>query len=595
MAAGVRFRLWAPGASRVELQLEEGPEPASLPMRVAGDGWFELCTRAAGSGSRYRYLVDGSLAVPDPASRFQPNGVHGPSMVVDPDGYAWQHNGWRGRAWHETALYELHVGTFSPEGTFDAIHRRLDHLVQLGISAIELMPVAAFSGSRGWGYDGVLPFAPHAAYGTPEDLKRLVDAAHGRGLMVFLDVVYNHFGPEGNYLHAYAPQFFTECFETPWGAAIDFSRPQVRDFFVHNALYWLEEFRFDGLRLDAVHEIIEVGEPDVLEALADAVHRRFDGEREVHLVLENDGNCARYLVRDDAGRPRHYVAQWNDDFHHASHVLATGEHTGYYADYAQQPVEHLRRCLAEGFAYQGEPSTHRGRRPRGEPSAHLPASAFVAFLQNHDQVGNRAFGERLPLLSEPDAMAALTVIMLLAPAPPLLFMGEEWGASEPFLFFCDFHDELAEQVREGRRREFARFPAFADVAARAAIPDPNAMETFTRSKLDWGCTGDAAHAACLRRYRALLRLRSERLVPRLAGLRGGASDSRCFGSAGLYVHWRLGRGAGLTLLANFAAESCSAPLTPPGRLLQASVEGMADFLAQKLLPPRSAVWFLDAP
>ena len=488
---GVRFRIWAPAVTSVDLKLEDKDAPSLVSMAGMGGGWFEVVTNAARASSRYRFRIDDRIDVPDPASRYQPEDVLGPSMVIDPGAFPWQHGEWRGRPWHEAVLYELHVGTFSPAGTFDGVRERLDYLAELGVTAVELMPVADFSGRRNWGYDGVLPYAPDSAYGTPDDLKRLVDAAHGRGLMMFLDVVYNHFGPEGNFLHAYAPEFFTDRFHTPWGAAIDFARREVRDFFIHNALYWLEEYRFDGLRLDAVHAIVDRSKPDILEELADRVHARFGESRHVHLVLENDDNAARYLTRMPDGRVRRYTAQWNDDIHHALHVLATGEHDGYYEDYVDRTVDLLGRCLTEGFAYQGEPSRHRDGKPRGEPSAELPPTAFVSFIQNHDQVGNRAFGERISALAELDALRAVTAILLLAPSPPLLFMGEEWAAAEPFLFFCDFHEELAARVRDGRRGEFKRFAAFRSEAARARSPIPTISPRSTAP----GSTGASRKAA----------------------------------------------------------------------------------------------------
>ena len=442
-------------------------------------GWFELVTAAA-AGSRYRYQLDNGLRIADPAARAQEDDVQGPSLVVDPHRYAWQNPAWAGRPWSQTVLYELHVGTFSDEGTFDGVRQKLSHLAGLGVTAIELMPLADFAGRRNWGYDGVLPFAPDRAYGEPDDLKRLIDEAHGLGLMVFLDVVYNHFGPDGNYLPLLAPEFFTEDIPTPWGAAINYALRPVRDFVIDNALYWLEEYRFDGLRLDAVHAIEDASEVHILTELAETVRWVIGRERYVHLVLENDANQARYLERDAGGHTLHYDAQWNDDFHHVAHALLTGERAGYYADYADRPVERLARALDRGFIYQGEPSAHRGGVPRGEPSGDLPPLAFVDFLQNHDQIGNRAFGERLTTLAEPARLKMMQALLLLAPQVPLLFMGEEWGAEEPFLFFCDFHDELADAVREGRRREFAHFPEFANAAARARIPDPNADADLPR-------------------------------------------------------------------------------------------------------------------
>ncbi len=335
----------------------------------------------AGIGSRYRFQIEDGLLVPDPASRLQPEGVHGVSVVTDPLAWHWRDGDWTGRPLREAVFYELHVGTFSAAGSYAGVRQRLDYLADLGVTAIELMPVAAFAGCRNWGYDGVLPFAPSSCYGSPDDLKQLVEAAHRKGMMVFLDVVYNHFGPEGNYLHLYASSFFTDRFDTPWGEAIRFSGPLcrwVRRFFIENALYWLEEFHFDGLRLDAVHAIFDDSQPDILEELATAVREGPGKGRQVHLVLENDGNEVRYLAREK-GRPSFYDAQWNDDAHHAMHVLISGETDGYYLDYAENPAARLGRCLAEGFAYQGEESAWRGGRRRGSPSAGLPPIAFVDF------------------------------------------------------------------------------------------------------------------------------------------------------------------------------------------------------------------------
>ncbi len=591
---GVRFRLWAPAAEKVDIQLEGPGAHKRIPMQAVGAGWFESITRSADAGTLYRYRVDDDVAVPDPASRFQPHDVLGPSAVVDPAAHVWTQTDWRGRPWHETVLYELHVGTFSSEGTFDGVRRHLDHLAGLGVTAVELMPVADFAGRWNWGYDGVLPFAPDSAYGSPEQLKLLIDEAHSRNLMVFLDVVYNHFGPEGNFLHTYAPQFFTDRFHTPWGAAIDFSRREVRDFFIHNALYWLQEFRFDGLRLDAVHAIKDDGSPNFLEELADTIHRRIGEDRHVHLVLENEDNTARYLERGEDGRPKRFAAQWNDDFHHALHVLATGEVTGYYEDYADRPIDQLGRCLSEGFAFQGEPLRHRHGRPRGEPSGHLPSTAFVSFLQNHDHIGNRAFGERLTVLVDQRALKTLMVIQLLAPCTPLLFMGEEWGAKQPFFFFCEFQGELADNVRNGRRREFARFPEFQNEETRNSIPDPNAEKTFRASQLDWSCAAVEPHAGWLNMYRELLHLRQREIVPRLRGLRGNAATSRRFDQGGLSVAWRLGDGCTLTLLANLAgSDAVMLPKVPEGgRLLYATHSELPEGAELKRLMPWCAAWFL---
>ncbi|HZR70230.1 MAG TPA: malto-oligosyltrehalose trehalohydrolase [Burkholderiales bacterium] len=580
---GARFRLWAPAAKTVELCL--GDE--TLAMDRAGDGWFET-TRPARAGARYRYRIDRDLLVPDPASRFNPDDVHAPSELVDPLAYEWRDGAWRGRPWEEAVIYELHVGTFSPEGTYAGVERRLDALAGLGVTAVELMPLADFPGARGWGYDGVLPYAPDSAYGRPEDLKRLVDGAHARGLMMFLDVVYNHFGPDGNYLHAYARQFFTERYATPWGAAIDFEdeRP-VREFFVQNALYWLEEYRFDGLRFDAVHAIHDASRPDIVEEIADRVRSGPGREREIHLVLENDANRARYLARGPDGRPRRYTAQWNDDAHHAFHVLLTGESDGYYSDYADKPAARLARCLAQGFAYQGEPSAFRDGETRGEPSAHLPPTAFVSFIQNHDQVGNRALGERISRLASEAALEVAMTVLLLAPSPPMLFMGDEFAAATPFLFFCDFSGDLARAVTEGRRREFAGFEKFRDPAAADPIPDPGDPGTFERSKLDWASLSREPHASFLATVRRLLELRRREIVPLVSGIRGGSASTLEIGARAIEVRWPSGA-AELVLLANLgdAPEPLREP--PAGRLIHAT---HADARGTRL-PAWSASWWL---
>jgi maltooligosyltrehalose trehalohydrolase len=423
---GVRFALWAPTAEQVALVLDGTEHPLD-----PEDGWYRT-VRPARAGSRYGFRIDGNLLVPDPASRFQPDDVHRESMVVDPRTYAWQHHGWQGRPWEETVLYEVHVGTATPEGTYAGLEKKLEELRDLGVTAIELLPLAEFPGKRNWGYDGVLPFAPDAAYGTPEDLKRLIDRAHGLGLMIFIDAVYNHFGPSGNYLHAYAKQFFNPDVDTPWGAAINFANPKgrdvVRDFFVNNALYWVNEFHVDGLRFDAVHAFKDDSQPHFIEELARRIRQGVEPGREVHLVLENEANEARWLNRDESRRPILHTAQWADDIHNCWHPILTGESEGYYESFADKPVERLGRALAEGFAFQGDISKHHGT-PRGEPSAHLPPTAFVSFLQNHDQVGNRAFGERLSELVDPKRLSLARALFLLAPQIPLLFQGEDWAAT----------------------------------------------------------------------------------------------------------------------------------------------------------------------
>ncbi len=548
-----RFSIWAPGSAGMTLRLD-GRDHA---MERAGEGWFRHEVPAA-PGAAYGFLPEGGRLCPDPAARAQVADVHGPSRLVDPLAYDWQTR-WRGRPWEETVLYELHVGTFSESGDFDGVLRHLDHLAALGVTAVELCPVAQFSGRRGWGYDGVLLYAPHLAYGGPEGLKRLVDGAHARGLMVFLDVVYNHFGPDGNYLHAYAPDFFQPDRHTPWGAAIAFEREPVRRFFIENALFWLEEYRIDGLRLDAVDQIVDPSEEPVLEALARAV-RAHDFPHAVHLTTEDDRNVTFLHERDASGAVPLYNGEWNDDFHHVAHHLATGEADGYYRDYAEDPRGDMMIALGEGYVQQGRPSPYRKGAPRGTPSAHLPPTAFVDFLQNHDQVGNRAFGERLASLAGKEALETLTAMLLLAPGVPLLFMGEEWGETRPFLFFCDFDGELARAVREGRRREFGRWAQFADPAVRETIPDPNDPETFRCSKLDWSARDSEAGRERMALLRELLALRAREIAPRLAGIPGGASRKLARSTRGIELAWRLGDGSLLRMLANLGGELFAAAI-----------------------------------
>jgi malto-oligosyltrehalose trehalohydrolase len=549
---GVTFRLWAPAARTVDLVCGE-----TLTMRKGEAGWFELAVPRVRPGLRYGFRIDGELDVADPASAFQPDDVSGQSQVVD-HGYEWEATEWRGRPWHETVILETHVGTFTPAGTFRAMIDKLDHLVATGITAIELMPIADFSGRRNWGYDGVLLYAPDSTYGTPDDLKALVDAAHQRGLMVFLDVVYNHFGPEGNYLGRYAPSFFSTAAHTPWGAAVDYGVAEVRAFAIENAVHWLDRYRFDGLRLDAVHAISLPGEPHILTDLSRAVGELAERSgRLIHLVLENDDNSA-WLLDPPADLPRgKYRAQWNDDYHHAWHTFLTGEARGYYKDYRGDEARHLPRMLASGFAYQGETSRHRDGRLRGEASEHLPPTAFVSFLQNHDQIGNRARGERLEVLAAPEPIEAALAVMLLAPFPPLMFQGEEWGSTQAFPFFCDFFGDLAEAVRRGRKAEFAE--DYAHQVNDGAIPDPLAEETFRDAVLDWSARERSPHKDRLELVRRLLAVRRAEVVPRLAGVTGGGARS-AMADGILTASWSLAGGT-QHLMANLS----DAP--KPGRAL----------------------------
>jgi maltooligosyltrehalose trehalohydrolase len=591
----VRFRLWAPAAQGVELCLERAGGTKRWPLRRSDPGWFEVITDAAKPGTLYRYRIDGTQEVPDPASRFQPQDVHGPSEVIDPHAFNWQDDAWFGLPWEETVIYELHVGAFTKAGTFSSASERLDYLADLGVTALELMPVADFPGGRNWGYDGAFQFAPDSVYGCPEDLKHLVQAAHARGLMVLLDVVYNHFGPEGNYLGIYAPQFFTGRHHTPWGKAINFDGAEsrvVRDFFINNALYWLDEYHFDGLRLDAVNAIIDDSTPDILTELANRVRSALEPGRRVHLILENDRNQSSYLRRTNQCQPRSYNAQWNDDNHHALHVAITGEKDGYYSDYSDRPLDQLGRCLAEGFAYQGELSIYRNGEKRGEPSNGLPPTAFVSFLQNHDQIGNRAFGERILTVADPRAVRAATAILLLAPSPPLLFMGEEFGAQTPFLFFCNFEKGLAAAVTAGRRNEFARFARFSDPIARQGIPDPNDAKTFELSRLDWDTVLQAPQQEWLQFHRKLLTLRRQHIIPHLLGGCEIHAKYAVQGNSDLSVEWEFADRARLTLRANLGADSLSGVSMPDSRMIYGDKD--VSEIERGNLPAWSVVWFLKS-
>jgi maltooligosyltrehalose trehalohydrolase len=574
---GTSFRLWAPAAKRVDLLLEK-----SRPLRRGDDGWFSADVPGVKAGARYKFRIDGEIDVPDPASAFQPDDVSGASEVIDHSSYPRRASEWRGRPWQETVLIETHVGTFTKEGTYRAMIGKLDHLVASGITALELMPLADFAGPRNWGYDGVLWYAPDHAYGRPDDLKALIDEAHLRGLMVFLDVVYNHFGPEGNYLGRYAPSFFTDA-QTPWGSAIDYRVPEVRAFAIENAVYWLREYRFDGLRLDAVHTIAELGEISMLRDLSAAVgDLAAETGRHIHLVLENDDNRASILdATQDPPRGK-YRAQWNDDYHHAWHVLLTGETQGYYHDYTRAPLRDIARALGSGFVYQGEASAHRDGQLRGEPSCELAPTAFVNFLQNHDQIGNRALGDRLESNVSAGKIEAALAITLLAPAIPMLFMGEEWGSKVPFPFFCGFEGDLAEAVRQGRRREYAwAYAKYGD-----DVPDPLAPSTFQSAVLDWEKCCEAAGKMRLALVQELLATRRREIIPRLAGAAFG--DAQAADSGLLTAHWRMGDGATLRLMANLSDGAIAHQRhETTGHQIWGGESG-------DLLPPWSVFWRLDA-
>jgi maltooligosyltrehalose trehalohydrolase len=500
----VTFRVWAPAAQRVELVLDGRRVAMTAGQDGCQGGWWTADVPGAGPGRDYGFAVNGGPPLPDPRSPWQPQGIHGPSRVVDPAAFRWTDGRWQAPPLAAGVVYELHVGTFTPSGTFDGAIERLDHLVRLGVTHVELMPINQFPGRHGWGYDGVDLFAPHAAYGGPEGLARLVDACHGRGLAVLLDVVYNHLGPAGNYLERFGP-YFTERYATPWGRAVNLDGPEsdeVRRFFCDNALAWLRDYHVDGLRLDAVHAFLDTSAVHFLEQLAGEV-RALGARLGRHLVLvaESDLNDPRIVQRPEAGGYG-IDAQWSDDFHHALHAALTGERGGYYADFGR--LADLAKALRSAYVHDGGHSRVRRRR-HGRPPAGLAGTRFLGYLQTHDQIGNRARGERSSHLLSPGLLQVGAALVLLGPFVPMLFQGEEWGASTPFLYFTDHDDPaLARGVSEGRRNEFREFgwdPA--------EVPDPQAPETFARSRLDWSEPGREPHRTLLEWHAALVHLRRE--------------------------------------------------------------------------------------
>ncbi len=570
----VMFEVWAPGHRRVELVLAD---QRRLAMAAGERGWWRLDVPAA-PGARYQYSLDGGPARPDPRSAWQPDGVDGPSVLVDHGLFDWTDRDWHGAALSGAVIYELHVGTFSPEGTFDGAISRLEHLVELGVNAIELLPVAEASGSRGWGYDGADLWAPHHSYGGPDGLKRLVDACHARGVAVVLDVVYNHLGPAGNYLSEFGP-YFTDEYRTPWGSAVNMDGKGsfgVRDFVISNALMWLRDYHFDGLRLDAVHAIYDESALHLLEELAGAVDGL--GEelgRQLWVIAESDRNDPR-LCRSRESHGYGLGASWDDDFHHALHTVLTGENSGYYLDFGR--VAQLAKAFTDAYVYDGEFSEFRQRR-HGRSAGDLSGACFVCCLQNHDQVGNRAFGERTAAMVGPDLLRVGAALLLLSPFVPMLFQGEEWGASTPFLYFTDHQDtELGAAVREGRRREHP-------MPAGAEVPDPQALETFMRSKLDWSELGREPHCSLLEWYRGLITLR--RSEPDLS-----SHDRKLVGTAfDEPARWLVVNRGRFSIAANLADERQALPLDGGASVVMASQEGVlvdtSSGAARAWLPPRS--------
>jgi 1,4-alpha-glucan branching enzyme/maltooligosyltrehalose trehalohydrolase len=513
--------------------------------------------------------------------------------VVDPLQFEWDDD-WSGRPWNEVVLYEMHTGTFTAEGTFDAACGRLDALARLGITAIELMPVADFPGRFGWGYDGVLPFAPHERYGTPDRLKHFIQQAHRRGLMVFMDVVYNHFGPSGNFLGRYAPQFFSETHASPWGAAINFDGPLnrvVRDFFVHNALYWVQEYRIDGLRLDAVHAIVDNGRPHILKEISHAVRAAAPG-RHVHLVLENENNEYAWLAQEP--QPGRYDAQWNDDFHHVLHVALTGETQRYYHDYGDQPLNQLARCLTHGMLYEPAKRREGGARIDPQEAPAQPLGAMVNFAHNHDQTGNRPFGERLRELVPPGAAPIATLLALLTPAVPMLFFGEEFGSATPFLYFADWEGDLRDAVREGRKREFGHVAQARDGQPRT-LPDPCDVKTFEASRPDEAHRESEDGKRWLEMVRGALEARRLHISPRHHLLSTGSHTAHRAGETGMQVCWRYDDGQAIVLDLNLGPQSATASPHGLSEAVEIFSHAYPEGSPEGTWPAWSARWWMGRP
>ncbi len=569
---GVRFRIWAPEAGSLDLVIEGRAE--TLPMQRQKDGWYERVVLDADAGTRYQFQLPDGRKVADPASRYQPEDAEGPSEVVDATAYSWKSTAWRGRPWNEMILYELHVGTFTPEGTFRAAITKLDHLRDLGVTAIEVMAIADFPGRRNWGYDGVLWYAPDSTYGRPEDLKALVEAAHERGIQVILDVVYNHFGPQGNCLLEYAPQILTDKYQTAWGQALNFDgdcSEQTREFIIHNALYWIEEFQMDGLRFDASHAMIDASPKHVLDELAERVRAAAPG-REIHLILEEEHNIGQRLRRDADGCPEDFTAQWNHDLQRLIGMAVAPEWV--CAEDPGGETDKLRKALAEGFVVHAQELDAEGD-PGRAASVHVPPGAFVAFLQSHDLVGNRIFGERIHELASPEAVRAVASLYLLLPQTPMLFMGEEWGATSRFPYFSDYRGQLAKDVREGRRKQFAETMQDRDPKELDKVPDPQAEQTFLCAKLKWGELDEARHQEWLEWYREMLRVRGQEIAPLLGRIGTDAYSHEIVGPRALVIRWRLNGGGELRLAMNLCDGERAFPEVG-GRIVMQTGEGWRD-------------------
>jgi malto-oligosyltrehalose trehalohydrolase len=578
----VRFRVWAPEAAFLHLALEGSAE--RMPMARVDGGWHELVTAAATAGSLYRFVLPNGMQVPDPASRFQPRDVNGPSEVIDPAAYRWRSVAWKGCPWEEVVLYEMHMGTFTPEGTFLSAIERLEHLAALGVTGIEIMSIGDFPGRWDWGYDGVLLYAPDSSYGRPEDLKAFVDAAHEHGMMVLLDVVYNHFGPEGNYIPQYFPDIVTNAYETPWGQALNFDAKhsnRTREFVIHNALYWVEEFQMDGLRLDAVHAILDSSSNHILDELAHAV-KLVAGGREIHLILESDDRVWHHLGRDAELQPLSSTAQWNHDMQKlVALALTSGRPDD--LDYADTIL--LGKALVEGFTS----GPHHQNAPEEVAELSVSAAGFISFLQSHDVIGNRIAGERITQLAPPEVVRAIASVYLLAPQIPMLFMGEEWGASTPFPYFCDFTGELASAVRRGRLEQFATPEQRADPQFLATVCDPVAESTFLSAKLQWGERLSGTHATWLDWYRGILETRRKNIVPLFPLLNAAPGQYDVPGPRQIAVQWKIG-GGGLRMRANLSDQPSA--LLPRGSGRTIWLEGRES--GEEMLGPWSVHWSIDS-
>ena len=561
---GVHFRVWAPRCREIVVEIE-GLEPAALQSEP--DGYFSLWSVPARVGMRYRFRLDrGEAALPDPASRFQPEGPHGPSEIVDPGAFAWTDHTWRGVAREQLIIYEMHIGTFTPEGSWEAASRELPALAELGITCLEIMPVAEFAGRFGWGYDGVDLFAPSRLYGQPVDFRRFVDRAHALGIAVILDVVYNHFGPDGNYLKLFSTAYFTDRHVNDWGEAINFDGPDsgpVREFFVANAGYWIDEYHLDGLRLDATQAIFDRSEDHILAAIVRQV-RSAARDRITFIVAENEPQHAK-LMRPAERGGYGLDALWNDDFHHSAMVALTGHHEAYYSDYRGRPGEFVA-AAKHGFLYQGQRYQWQ-RKARGTPTLDLPAECFIVFLQNHDQVANSGTGERCHALTSPGRLRAMTAYLLLMPGIPMMFQGQEFGASSPFFFFADHEIGLSHDVREGRRLSLAQFPSLATSEMRAELADPGDIDTFRRSVLDLG--ERQRHASIYALHRDLLELRRTDLV---LGQRPCQIDGAALTDEAWMLRFFSKSGADRLLIVNLGRDLLLGPAPEP---LLAPVEGQA--------------------